>query len=396
MNIHSLSIENFRSLSSLTLPDLGRINLLVGKNNSGKTSVLEALRVLSNGGSIKTLLELAIEREDQIGSDNPEEDGFIKQAISGIFHNRAIDSRAIYIGDASGSLNLALKRVQYIYRREEEADGASNGRRQILTPEQAKLFVKGEFEDVDLREALDVSIAGQQVDLARIDRLVSRLLVGIALEAKTPIAPCGYVAAHPNDVDELAALWDQIALTDREAEVVTALKLIEPSIAGLTFVEASAQMEDVRSRLQRRPRVSAGRIAGRRIPLVKLDGSNERIPLRSMGDGLHRVLDVVLRLVAIQDGFFLIDEFENGLHYSIHDKLWNLVLKIATERSIQVFATTHSDDCVRAFSEVSSKSSESGVLYRIARPALEGDKHFVRMYSEQTLVDAEEAELEVR
>lgn len=395
MKINSLEISNFRSLGSLTLANPGRINLLVGKNNSGKTSVLESLRVLSSGGAIRTLLELSVEREDQVLGESAEDDRSVKHAISGIFTDHAIDSKEIRIGDFSGSISLSLKRVQYLYLKDEGSD-AIVGRRQVLTTEEAKKFETSESEELDVREGLDVSLSGRQAELVRIDRVVSRILLDSAMESKAALASCAYVPARPNDVDELASLWDQIALTDREEEVVNALRLIEPSIAGLTFVEASSDLEDVRRRLQRHPRLGAVRSSGRRIPVVKLDGSNLRVPLKSMGDGLHRILDVVLRLVAIQDGFLLLDEFENGLHFSIHDKLWELVLKIATERSVQVFATTHSDDCVRAFSRVSLASDESGVLYRIARPSVDQGAHFVRRYSEQSLLDAEEAGVEVR
>ncbi len=396
MKINSLEIKNFRSLRSLTLPDLGRINLLVGKNNSGKTSVLESLRVMSSGGAIKTLLELAVEREDQNMSEDSDGYGSMKRAISGIFTGHEIDNREIRIGDFSGSTNLSLKRVQYLYLSDENSESISTGRRQILTNEEAKNFEENESEEIDLRDGLDVNLGGKQAELIRIDRIVNRMLPDRAMESKETLASCAYVPARPTDVDELASLWDQIALTDREQDVVNALKLIEPLIAGLTFVEASTDMEDVRRRVQNRSRIGPNRSSGRRIPVVKLEGSHLRVPLKSMGDGLHRILDIVLHLVAIQDGFLLLDEFENGLHYSIHDKLWELILKVATERSIQVFATTHSDDCVGSFSRVSLASDELGVLYRISRPSEGAESHFVRRYSEQTLLDAEEAGVEVR
>jgi len=396
MKMKSLVIENFRSLESLSLPELGRINLLVGKNNSGKTSVLESLRVLSSGGGVKTFLELAVEREDQLVSDGLEEIGSIKEAISGIFTDHAIDSREIRIGDFSGLINLTMKRVQYLYLVEGDAEIATTGRRKILSPDDVRNIEESDSEESNVREALDVTVGGKPAAWIRIDRSFNRMLPDSAIDSRSMLSSCAYVPSRPNDVDELASVWDQIALTDREQEVINSLRLIEPSIVGLTFVEANYDVEDVKRRLQHRPRVSAGRLSGRRIPVVKLAGSNLRVPLKAMGDGLHRILDVVLRLVAVENGFLLLDEFENGLHFSIHDKLWELILKIATERSVQVFATTHSDDCVKAFSRISLKSKEDGVLYRITRPTTEGGTHFVRRYSERTLLDAEEAGVEVR
>lgn len=395
MKINSLTIQNFRSLESLILPELGRINLLVGKNNSGKTSVLESLRVLSSRGAIKTLIELAVEREDQVQDETLDEEVSIKRLISGIFKDHAIDAKEIFIGDSKGDTNLSLKRSQYVFLREETPNGLFVGKRQLLSDDEITRLEFEESEEVDIRDGLEISVNGRESELVRIDRAANRPSLDNVGESKEPVAACAFVPAQPKDVDELAILWDQIALSDREQAVVKALKLIEPSIAALTFVEADPNMEEIRRRLLRRPRMISSK-ASRRIPIVRLEGSNLRVPLRSMGDGLHRILDVVLRLVAIQDGFLLVDEFENGLHYSIHDRLWELVLKISTERSVQVFATTHSDDCVGAFSRVSLASEEAGVLYRIARPTSDQNAHFVRRYSEQTLLDAKEADVEVR
>lgn len=394
--LNSLNIINFKSLRSLDLPELGRINLFVGKNNSGKTSVLESLRVLSSNGSIRTLIELAAEREDQGPSESSEELGSLKRLIASAFTDYAIDTKEIRIGDFSGSVNIALKRIKYSFIREPDVSGVLIGkRRHVLDSDQVNELEQMDVDELDIREGLEVSTNEKPAELVRIDRDISRVLLDNAFGKKELLASCAYVPARPNDIDELANIWDQISLLDSDQEVVKALKLIEPSIAGLTFVETDPYLEEIARRLQRRSRIGS-RSSVRRIPLVKLEGSNVRVPLRSMGDGLHRILDVVLRLVAIENGFLLIDEFENGLHYSIHSKLWQLVTKVAAERSVQVFATTHSDDCVQAFSSVSLSSKENGVLYRIARPQIGHGPHFVRRYSEELLADAENYHLEVR
>ena len=68
------------------------------------------------------------------------------------------------------------------------------------------------------------------------------------------------------------------------------------------------------------------------------------VPLGSMGDGMLRVLQIILKVFSAQGGFLLIDEFENGLHYSVQEKIWALIFKLAEQLNIQVFATTHSWD----------------------------------------------------
>ena len=391
MLLGTLQIENFRSLRSVTLGELGRVNLLVGKNNCGKTTVLESLRVLASGGALKTLMDLSVERDEQPVREKPEEFETYKQALSGLFTDHEIDSREIRLGDFQGSNNLTIKRVFYRYINNQNKLLIEKS--QILTSLEAISAVENfEVDENDLDEGLQVSVAEKQVALISLGNNPGTSLT--KLNKKSAIFACENVSAHPDDVNELSNLWDQIVLTDLEKIAVQALQLIDPAIEGVTFVEANRNMENWRGRYT--AQTHKKNYPGRRIPVVKLKNSKYKIPLKSMGDGLHRVLDVILRLVAVQDGFLLIDEFENGLHYSIHEKLWHLIFTVATERNVQVFVTTHSDDCVKAFTRVSLQSEEKGVLYRLVRPETPEQAHFVRRYSEETLEEAEEADVEVR
>lgn len=394
MTLGSLGIQNFRALENLTLGELGRLNLLVGKNNSGKTSVLEAIRLLATAGAVTTLLELAVERDEQGIEETGTETTLIKQVVAGVFTGRQIDERHIFIGEERTENSVRINCVPYLFFSEEGPEGAIRGRRQIVSRSMVHAL-PSDSDESSVREGLEVRVGHREPELIRIDRVLTRAFMDSFVERKDMIGACAYVPAHPNEIDELATLWDQISLTDRESDVLRALNIIDKNIAGLTFVEANTDMDEVRRRVQRKSRQPSARTA-RRIPLVRLEGSNVRVPLKSMGDGLHRILDIVLRLVAIENGFLVVDEFENGLHYSVHDQLWQVVLALATDRSVQVFATTHSDDCVKAFGRIAADSKEAGVLYRIARPSQEGSPHFVKRYSEEGLLQAGEAEVEVR
>ena len=65
-----------------------------------------------------------------------------------------------------------------------------------------------------------------------------------------------------------------------------------------------------------------------------------------MGDGINRILTIILAMVNCENGYLLIDEFENGLHYSVQEKLWEIIFYLAKRLNIQVFATTHSNDTI--------------------------------------------------
>jgi AAA15 family ATPase/GTPase len=72
-------------------------------------------------------------------------------------------------------------------------------------------------------------------------------------------------------------------------------------------------------------------------------------------------------LVNADKGFLLIDEFENGLHYTVQEQLWNIIFSLSQKLDIQVFATTHSEDCIRSFENVLNRSTDfhDGKLVRL-------------------------------
>lgn len=87
-----------------------------------------------------------------------------------------------------------------------------------------------------------------------------------------------------------------------------------------------------------------------------------------MGDGINRILSIILALVNSDNGYLLIDEFENGLHYSIQAKVWQIIFELAQELNVQVFATTHSNDSVEAFAKtLENNPNFEGSLYRLEK-----------------------------
>ena len=95
-----------------------------------------------------------------------------------------------------------------------------------------------------------------------------------------------------------------------------------------------------------------------------------------------------------KDGVLLIDEAENGLHWEVHDKLWEILFRLAEQLNVQVFATTHSQDCVRGFHRVWSKQLSIGGFFRLAKDPEQGVRCIP--YSCETLSDALEAGVEMR
>ncbi len=141
--------------------------------------------------------------------------------------------------------------------------------------------------------------------------------------------------------------WDDVALSPLEQEVLNALKLIAPEIESLNFI-------------------GSGISINKRTPKVRLSGSTNPIPLRSLGEGMNRMLGIALALVNAKDGMLLIDEVDTGLHYSVLAEMWKLIFEVAHRLNVQVFATSHSWDCIQAFQEAAAENKEAeGVLVRL-------------------------------
>jgi len=96
-----------------------------------------------------------------------------------------------------------------------------------------------------------------------------------------------------------------------------------------------------------------------------------------LGDGINRVLTIILALINSDNGFLLIDEFENGLHYSVQEKLWSIIFELSKKLNVQVFVTTHSNDCIKSFENVLSKEENSQLGQMIRLDNINGEIHQV-------------------
>lgn len=386
--LDSLRIKNFRSLQDLEIARLGRVNLLVGKNNSGKSTVLEALRLYA-GNAQRPLLEAIAQEHNERASVN-DTDALEADSTSlpfqGFFTGRRFPSNgdAIEIGSASTTadrLSLSHGWLQELSTEPEEVNGelVRRTQRKFLSPEQAA-DAQGDLEPVIVVRKGERVLPPIGLNLVR--RGVPRLAYASAL-------PCSVIPTQFIPMEELALAWDDIVLTEREEVVKKALRLIEPHLENLAFVQPEAYGANtpaLRTRLSR-------------TAMVKLKDTARPVPLNSMGDGMVRVLQLALKVYSAKGGFLLIDEFENGLHYSVQKSVWNLLFELAEQHNIQVFATTHSWDCIESFTQVAVERKQTdGYLFRMGRSQRTSDQGRIiaTAFDESALAHITQTDMEVR
>jgi hypothetical protein len=241
-----------------------------------------------------------------------------------------------------------------------------------LVPQQTSLL--GEVEAIP---ALIIEAAGTR----RLMPLDSMRRSGFRARSIRPEAmaeaslPCEFVSPYGGErTATLGTLWDQIALSDREKDVVEALHIIDPAISAVSMVGGEGPRQQ-------------------RTAMVRAHNLPRRVPLRSYGDGLNRLFGIVLALVNAKDGLLLVDEFDNGMHHSVQLDVWRAVFKLSLRLGVQVFATSHSWDSIEAFQKAAAESPEEGVLVRLSR---KGEDIIPTTFAEDELAVAARERIEVR
>lgn len=354
--ITEFTIENFRLFDHLHLPKLSRVNLIVGKNSVGKSAVLEALNLHLTNVDVSSILSFLENR-----NENWQQSNFIEHSFRHLFNERKIpDYYENEITLKSNIQNTKIFIAPYITDQNM----------------QLRLIPKNEFQSTqtyNMTPHLSCEINGTTYMLHSLAMDIAINSFSPRIQIKTLASSC-HLTPSSLSLTKLASMWDNIALTGLDDQIIKGLSFIEPTVTGISFISVNNSYE--------------------RIPVVKLSKNNQAVSLKSLGDGMVRMFQIILSLVNSKNGSVLIDEFETGLHWSVQQKAWDMVFKLAEKLNVQVFCTTHSKDCVESFEQVWSEAPEQGSFYRIYRNKDEQIK--VQGYDNELLSDSVDTDTEVR
>lgn len=361
LHLPDLHISRFRGIDDVSISRLGRVTLIAGKNGIGKTTVLDAIRVYASRGSFVLMSEILRTREEVAVYIDENGEKVLTPDFESLPYGRVLSPEsAIAIGPTSETKQLRI-RLSYNSQQLNMSLDDSPTTDDILI--ERKLYDKTDC-------TLSSNITTQPRHRLRLQE--SQFYPPIRCESVGP----GVI-----DNPTMAKFWDNIALTDYEDRAVQALQLIYGDKVERLAIIGS----EMRGSLHFRYGLRA---------IVKMREQERPIPLRSLGDGAIRMFGVTLALANSQDGFLLIDEAENGIHHSVQRAYWRMVLQTAQEYNVQVFATTHSSDCIRGFAQaIVDTESIDGALIRLQRRS----EHLRAVeYSPQGLQTAAKYGIEVR
>jgi AAA15 family ATPase/GTPase len=360
----SLYIKNYRNLQELKIDAVDQINLITGKNNTGKSTILEAIAIYANKGDLNYILQLLENRGEY--SRQQESYDIVKsniRSLSSLFTDRIVGfdtENTIRTGAIDNTVDLRF--IKYIDELQKNE--------QIVIVKKIKILSGNKNQDKikNYKIGFEISTNGDSFILPLEGHLVGLI---------TFLTPDKFQFIKTTNIDSEinGKLFDVIALTEKEKYVIEALKVIEPTTEKIAFVV------DENSRT--------------RNAVIKLSATAEVLPLKSMGDGINRILTIILALVNAENGVLLIDEFENGLHHSVQERLWEIIFSLSAKLKVQVFVTTHSNDCISGFERVlnSPGNTVKGRLIRLDN--VQGRIKQVEFLPEELKI-ANEQEIEIR
>ncbi len=330
----SINIKNFRCFDALTVSGMGRINLITGKNNVGKTALLEALWV--HGGPTNPARALSLDFARGLGPVEPE--------------------------DVIGNLFLDFDQSKEIEIAAESFPDNSPGMLKISS-----------VENPEFETPLDLPGEGQFDAEFQVSK--NQLILEYSGESGVPITSKGWLVGGKNR----AGFWSARATKDEGRFIM------KPGAFLLTPHRADAGAEaDNYSRLERKgwekdvveilrniePRLNRLFVSSvRQRPVLYADiGISQAIPVRLLGEGMSRILALVLAVANAAGGVVLVDEVENGIHHSVMEPVWQAIGAFARSYDVQLFATTHSYECIgAAYRAFESDEDDELRLFRLQR-----------------------------
>lgn len=345
----NLEINNFRGIKKLRLDNLGQVNVFVGANNVGKSSILEALFILSGKqhpylpGSLNFIREAARKDFDH---------------LKYLFYNANIGQHPVISANTTTQqqhrVEISLMSEIDMDKQNISAGLSSQETRKITGVHMFCKDPKQEFE-VKLYPNKDGDGLALHSTIRIMDEVVANFLPSIGREG--------------NAVE----MYSELVRINKKNEIVQALKEFDSAVEDIDLLSDGLYL--------------------------KYKDRDSLIPLSMAGDGIRRYLGIIMSAAISKANLLLIDEIENGLHYSVYTKLWKALIITTQKNNIQLFVTTHNKEVLRslysAYTELQSSLDNEAIKVYTLKVYENGD-HVAYPLSAKGLEGAIDNEVEIR
>jgi AAA15 family ATPase/GTPase len=309
MGFQEIEIEKFRGIEHLAIADFKQVNLIAGGNNSGKSSILESIFMLTGISNPNLSLRVNNFREYQIRES---------EDLNLIFYNLKTSNSVLFKG--------SLLKNSIEERRELLISPVFSNSLEIDKPRLENDFdnslnvIKEKLIGLNLNFSIEENNNQIVKNSAKIIADQDKTFKIIKAENYTEKVSAIFINAKYS-FGAVVERLDKIITNKQDQDIVDILKNIESKISKIT--------------------ISANRI-------IKVDiGLPLLIPINVMGEGIKKLLAIITALYETKDGILLIDEIDNGLHYTTLKTLWKAIIFAAQKFNVQVFATTHNIETLK-------------------------------------------------
>lgn len=346
----SLNICNFRRFNELRIDQLSNINLFAGRNNSGKTSLLEAVFLLAGAGNARVAMDPYVLRSWQPGDGAQANWPFWKQFFADLDTRRSIRIEGEHTVHGRLGLGITSGRQPVaeipLARTDRVAETSINGERSLT-------FEYSGPSGAEVNSRIIVNDEAARVEQGNITVPFSSIIL---------------LPRIKRSIQDDAMRLGQLRQRKQGDLVLRALQTVEPKLQSIEDNSSSG------------------------TPMIWGDiGLSELIPLSVMGEGMTQIARMVLAIATTSDGIVLIDEVEIGIHHSALVNMWRVVDEAAKQFRVQIFATTHSFECVTA-----AHKSLSAERFRLHRLEVSDEESRCITYEPESIDSAVRHDLEVR
>lgn len=321
---HNIEINRLRGIKHSKIEGLKQINLFFGKNNCGKSSLLDAIFLISGISNPKLPLNVNIIRNYRRLEPSDMKLDFYSLDMSNpiVIKAENDETRELQISvveSSSSKVNLL---------------GEDNNVASTDLNNKYGLVLKYKVDEHAYESSIIMSHSSN-------NSLEQRIKMPAHYKEKLT---CRYLNPKFDFTTSIDGLVDVIKNKD-EAFIVNALRLIEPNIKD--FVLSQNEV------------------------LVDI-GLDKRIPINMMGDGARKILSILTSIYECKNGIVLIDELSNGFHYSVMKGVWRAIISVAKKNNVQIFATTHDLDSIKGLRDAAKSGEEyndSIVCFKLQRTA---------------------------
>lgn len=340
-----IEIERFRGIRHASIEGFKQINLFFGKNNCGKSSLLESLFLASGLSNPLLPIRVNVMR------------GYSKARLNDLkldFYNLDT-SRPIHIrmeNEEKRDLDISL------FEQSQNNVSINADDNNILSNvQEGKYGLKFDFK-----------VNGRHYESQiRFDSANSTEATSIVSDRYAESLRCTYLSPKYDFNASIQGLKNILQNKD-EHFIVEGLKIIEPRITDFIFAD-NEMLVDI--------------------------GLAKRIPVNMMGDGARKIVSLLTAVYDCKDGALLVDEISNGFHYSVMGSLWKVLINAAVRNNTQLFVTTHDNDSIKGLRNAALNEFD-GIVAAFKLLKTSDDELKAYHYSLESLDYSINQEIEVR